>query len=133
MPKERLAFIQSRMTPAWRSRSQSNVGFQSATARTRRGEPDRSCRLPSSPFGRARPVASLLVCDQAGCPFDETGGMPVLRPVQSYKNFRKLRKLSSIVVRTDKNSKFDGLASEIHWIVEATAADRSHSVNSIPS
>ena len=50
--------------------------------------------------------------------------MPVLRPVQSYKNLRKLRKLSSIVLRTDKNSKFDGLASEIHWIVCELVHDR---------
>ena len=28
-------------------RNRSNLGFQSATGRTRRGEPDRSCRLPS--------------------------------------------------------------------------------------
>src|SRR5437667_8449253 len=47
---------------------QGNLGFQSAAGRIRRGEPDRSSRLPS-----------LLVRDQAGCPFDETGRMPVLR------------------------------------------------------
>src|SRR5437867_158612 len=39
-------------------RTRSNLGFQ----------PERSCGLPS-----------LLICDQAGCPFDETGKMPVLR------------------------------------------------------
>ena len=63
-------------------RNRSNLGFQSATGRTRRGEPDRSCRLPSPPAGRTRPVASLLVRDQAGCPFDETGRMPMLRPAR---------------------------------------------------
>jgi len=64
-------------------RNRSNLGFQSATGRTRRGEPDRSCRLPSPPVGRTRPVASLLVRDQAGCPFDETGRMPVLRAMRA--------------------------------------------------
>src|SRR5882724_1591183 len=49
-------------------RSQSNLGFQSATGRVRGGEPDRSCRLPSPPGGRTRPVASLLIRDQAKMP-----------------------------------------------------------------
>jgi hypothetical protein len=74
------------------SRSQSNLGFQSAIGRTRRGEPDRSCRLPSLPAGRTRPVASLLIRDQAGCPFDETGRMPVLRARNSSRRERVQRK-----------------------------------------
>jgi len=67
--------------PEWQSRNRSNLGFQ----------PDRSCRLPS-----------LLVRDQAGCPFDETGRMPVLLATRLHQNLRKLRQFSSIVVRASR-------------------------------
>jgi hypothetical protein len=64
-------------------RNRSNLGFQSATGRIRRGEPDRSCRLPS-----------LLIRDQAGCPFDETGKMPVLPVTRPYEKFAQGAKIS---------------------------------------
>ena len=52
--------------PQRRSRSQGNLGFQ----------PDWSCRLPS-----------LLIRDQAGCRFDETGKMPVLPVTPPHEKF----------------------------------------------
>ena len=59
--------------PERRSRNQSNLGFQ----------PDRSCRLPS-----------LLIRDQPGCPFDETGKMPVLPVTLAYEEFAQAANIS---------------------------------------
>jgi hypothetical protein len=59
-------------------RNQSNLGFQ----------PDKSCRLPS-----------LLIRDQAGCPFDETGKMPVLPVTRPYETFAQAAKIPSIAAQ----------------------------------
>ena len=58
-----------------RSRRKSNSGFQSATERIRRGEPDQSTKLPS-----------LVIMSKQGCLLDETGKMPVLRPAESRRD-----------------------------------------------
>src|SRR3954464_2191741 len=54
-------------------------------------------------------ASSLLIPDQAGCPFDETGKMPVLPVTRPYGNLRKPRNFRSIVGLTPIESRFQRL------------------------